>query len=249
MIEAHLRSIAPNVLDPFRLEIEIKEILRADEHNREVRFSARFQVDWDHDPSNRIKPIFTQPNELSAFFQRSDSGWTLARYGEPMKNMVARLWHFQMRSRYVSLLDALSILGKEATRWESERVENLRSRQPSAWGEYLTGISELELNRRAIVKDIQVPIGVQWGVLSAPNSEFYSILWAKLIEEPDVVCALRIGSRAEERHPPMEFSWMDKSARLICKGRGVVFNPYTATNEGLALIDKSGGILQPIRER
>ncbi len=41
---------------------------------------------------------------------------------------------------------------------------------------------------------------------------------------------------------------MDKSARLIYRGWGIVFNPHTATDKGLAFIDKSGGILQPIGE-
>ncbi len=176
LIEAHIRSIAPDVLDPFLVDIEINDVLRADEHNREVHFSALFRLDPDNSKAHKTRPIFTQPNELSAFFQRNDSGWRLVKYGVSMKNMVARLWHFQMRSRYVSLLEAIGILGKEATRWESERVERLRSRQPSAWGEYLTGISEFELNRRTIIKNLQVPISVKWGVLSVPNSEFYSIL-------------------------------------------------------------------------
>ena len=70
-------------------------------------------------------------------------------------------------------------------------------------------------------------------------------MWARLIAEPAVICVRRIGSRAEERDPPVEFSWIDPHARVMCRGRNVDFNPYTATREGLALIEKSGGVLKP----
>ncbi len=184
---------------------------------------------------------------MSAYFQQSDRGWTLARYGEPMKDLVARLWHFQIRSQYVHLLDTISILGAEATLWESERVKNLRSEQPGAWSEYLTGISEQELNRRVLKKRHQIPVGVQWGVLSAPNTQFYSILWAHLVSDPDVVCARRIGTRAEDRYPPIEYNWMGTKTMLMCRGRAVNFNPFTATEEGLDLIERSGGILHAFK--
>ncbi len=245
LIEEHLRSIAPDVLYPFTVGIEIKDVLQSDEHSREVRFHAIFLPNPQAVQSIKPRPLFPRPNKLSAFFQRSDRGWTLARYGEPMKNMVARLWHFQIRSLYLRLLEAISSLGKEATRWESEKIEKLRSRQPNAWAEYLSGISEGELIRRVMMNDVNIPVGVQWGVTSAPNSRFYSILWTRFLSDPAVICVRRIGSRAEDRNPPIEFNWLGKSARLMCKGRKVIFNPYTATGEGLELIDKSDGLLRP----
>jgi len=245
LIKEHLRSIAPDALHPFAVGIAIKDVLLSDEHSREVRFNAVFHPNPQTAQHFKLRPLFPQTNELSAFFQRSDRGWTLARYGEPMKNMVARLWHFQIRSQYLSLLNSISTLGIEATRWESERVEKLRSRQPDAWAEYLIGISEEELNRRVMMNDLEFPVGVQWGITSAPNSQFYSILWARYLSNPAVICARRIGSRAKDKNPPIEFHWMGKSARLICKGRRIIFNPYTATKMGLDLIEKSDGILRP----
>jgi len=247
LIEDHLRSIAPDVLYPFILGIEVKEILRLDQNSREVRFDAVFKADPKFSGRHSTRPLLPDSTDLSAFLQRSDKGWTLVRYGEPMKNLIARLWHFQVRQQYVDLLETISALGIEATRWEGERVELLRSQQPGAWGEYLRGISEAELSRRVLMGDVRIPAGVQWGVLSAPNSQFYSVLWARPIGEPAVVCLRRIGSRAEDRQPPMEFSWMDLNARVMCKGRSMDFNPYTATREGLELIEKSGGILKPFR--
>ncbi len=165
-----------------------------------------------------------------------------------MKELVARLWHFQIRSQYMSLLDALSTLGVEATLWESERVERLRSEEPGAWAEYLAGISEGALNQRVMRKNLKIPVGVRWGVLSAPNTQFYSILWARLLSDPAVVCAKRIGTRSENRYPPIEFNWMGTKTMLKCKGRRVNFNPYTATEEGLDLIERSGGILHAFRK-
>ncbi len=248
LIEGHLRSVAPDVLYSMTVEIEIREVLRSAEHTREVRFNAVFRTNPATSGKRNRRSLFNRPRELSAFFQRSDKGWTLARYGEPMKELVARLWHFQIRSQYVRLLDAISILGTEAILWESERVEKLRSEQPGAWSEYLAGISEGELNRRVMRKYLRIPVGVRWGVLSAPNTQFYSILWAGLVSDPEVVCARRIGTRAEDKHPPIEFNWMGTKTMLKCRGRRVNFNPYTATEEGLDLIDRSGGILHAFRK-
>ena len=246
LIEGHLRAVTPDVLAPLTVGIEIKEVLRSAEHTREVRFNAELRINSPN-PRNP-RSLFTRPGQLSVFFQRSDRGWTLARYGEPMKNLVARLWHFQIRSQYVGLLDAISILGAEATLWESERVEKLRSEQPGAWSEYLAGISEGELNRRVMRKRHQIPVGVRWGVLSAPNTQFYSILWAELVVDPDVICARRIGNRADDKYPPIEYNWMGTKTVLKCRGRAVNFNPFTATEEGLDLIERSGGILPPFKK-
>ena len=246
LIERQLRAVAPDVLAPMTVGIEIEEILRSAEHTREVRFNAEFRTKTSS--LRNPRSLFTRPRQLSAFFQRSDQGWTLARYGEPMKNLVARLWHFQIRSQYASLLDAISILGAEATLWESERVEKLRSNQPGAWSEYLAGISEGELNRRVMRKRRQIPIGVRWGVLSAPNTQFYSVLWAELVVDPDVVCVRRIGTRADDKYPPIEYNWIGAKTVLKCRGRAVNFNPFTATEEGLDLIERSGGILPPFRK-
>ncbi len=248
LIEGHLRSVAPDVLYSMTVGIEIREVLRSAEHTREVRFNAVFRTNTASFGQSNPRTLFNRHRELSAFFQRSDRGWILARYGEPMKELVARLWHFQIRSQYMSLLDALSTLGVEATLWESERVERLRSEQPGAWSEYLAGISEGELNRRVMRKYLRIPVGVRWGVLSAPNTQFYSILWAGLVSDPEVVCARRIGTRAEDKHPPIEFNWMGTKTMLKCRGRRVNFNPYTATEEGLDLIDRSGGILHAFRK-
>jgi len=248
LIEGHLRSVAPDVLYSMTVEIEIREMLRSAEHTREVRFNAVFRTNPATSGKRNRRSMFNRPSELSAYFQRSDKGWTLARYGEPMKELVARLWHFQIRSQYLNLLDAISILGAEAILWESERVEKLRSEQPGAWSEYLAGISEGELNRRVMRKYLRIPVGVRWGVLSAPNTQFYSILWAGLVSDPEVVCARRIGTRAEDKHPPIEFNWMGTKTMLKCRGRRVNFNPYTATEEGLDLIERSGGILHAFRK-
>jgi len=248
LIEGHLRSVAPDVLYSKTVGIEIREMLRSAEHTREVRFNAVFRTKTASSGQSNSRTLFNRHRELSAFFQRSDRGWTLARYGEPMKELVARLWHFQVRSQYLNLLDTISTLGIEATAWESERVAKLRSKQPGAWAEYLTGISEGELNQRVMRKNLQIPVGVQWGVLSAPNTRFYSILWARLTSDPVVVCAKRIGSRAEDKYPPIEFNWMGTKTMLKCKGGRVNFNPYTATEEGLDLIERSGGILHAFRK-
>ncbi len=248
LIEGHLRSVAPDVLYSMTVEIEIREMLRSAEHTREVRFNAVFRTNPATSGKRNRRSMFNRPRELSAYFQRSDKGWTLARYGEPMKELVARLWHFQIRSQYLNLLDTISTIGIEATAWESERIAKLRSKQPGAWAEYLSGISEGELNRRVMRKNLRIPVGVQWGVLSAPNTRFYSILWTQLTSDPVVVCAKRIGSRAEEKYPPIEFNWMGTKTMLKCKGLRVNFNPYTATEEGLDLIDRSGGILHAFRK-
>ena len=246
LIEGHLRAIAPDVLSSMTVGIEIKEVLRSAEYTREVRFNAEFRTKTSS--LRNPRSLFTRPRQLSAFFQRSDRGWTLARYGEPMKDLVARLWHFQIRSQYVNLLDTISVLGSEAILWESERVERLKSDQPGAWSEYLAGISEVELNRRVMRKSLRIPVGVRWGVLSAPNTQFYSILWARLVSDPDVVCVRRIGTRAEDKYPPIEFNWIGTKTMLKCRGRAVNFNPYTATEEGLDLIERSGGILPAFRK-
>ena len=248
LIEGHLRSVAPDVLYSMTVEIEIREMLRSAEHTREVRFNAVFRTNPATSGKRNRRSMFNRPSELSAYFQRSDKGWTLARYGEPMKELVARLWHFQIRSQYLNLLDTISTIGIEATAWESERIAKLRSKRPGAWAEYLSGISEGELNRRVMRKNLRIPVGVQWGVLSAPNTRFYSILWTQLTSDPVVVCAKRIGSRAEDKYPPIEFNWMGTKTMLKCKGGRVNFNPYTATEEGLDLIDRSGGILHAFRK-
>jgi len=248
LIDGHLRAIAPDVLSSMTVGIEIKEVLRSAEHTREARFKAVFRGNSTTSGENSRNFLFTQSRELSAFFQRSDKGWTLARYGEPMKELVARLWHFQIRSQYLNLLNTISTLGIEATAWESERVAKLRSKQPGAWAEYLTGISEGELNQLVMRKNLRIPVGVQWGVLSAPNTQFYSILWARLVSNPDVVCVRRIGTRAQDKHPPIEFNWIGTKTMLRCRGRAVNFNPYTATEEGLDLIERSGGILHAFRK-
>ncbi len=248
LIEGHLRSVAPDVLFSMTVGIEIREVLRSAEHTREVRFNAVFRTKTASSGQSNPRTLFNRHREVSAFFQRSDRGWVLARYGEPMKDMVARLWHFQVRSQYMGLLDALSTLGVEATLWESERVERLRSGEPGAWAEYLAGISEGALNQRVMRKNLKIPVGVRWGVLSAPNTQFYSILWARLLSDPAVVCARRIGTRAEDKYPPIEFNWMGIKTMLKCKGRRVNFSPYTATEEGLDLIERSGGILHAFRK-
>jgi len=248
LIEGHLRSVAPDVLFSMTVGIEIREVLRSAEHTREVRFNAVFRTKTASSGQSNPRTLFNRHREVSAFFQRSDRGWVLARYGEPMKDMVARLWHFQVRSQYMGLLDALSTLGVEATLWESERVERLRSGEPGAWAEYLAGISEGALNQRVMRKKLKIPVGVRWGVLSAPNTQFYSILWARLLSDPAVVCARRIGTRAEDKYPPIEFNWMGIKTMLKCKGRRVNFSPYTATEEGLDLIERSGGILHAFRK-
>ncbi len=248
LIEGHFRSVAPDVFDTLTLGIEIKRVLLSDEHTREVRFNAVFRAKPRDSGQSNQRSIIRQRGELSAFIQRSDRGWTLARYGEPMKELVARLWHFQIRSQYLNLLNTISTLGIEATAWESERVAKLRLKQPGAWAEYLTGISEGELNQRVMRKNLRIPVGVQWGVLSAPNTRFYSILWARLTSDPVVVCAKRIGSRAEDKYPPIEFNWMGTNPMLKCRGRSVNFNPYTATEEGLDLIERGGGILHAFRK-
>jgi len=248
LIEGHLRSVAPDVLYSKTVGIEIREVLRSAEHTREVRFNAVFRTKTASSGQSNPRTLFNRHRELSAFFQRSDRGWILARYGEPMKDVVARLWHFQVRSQYMSLLDALSTLGVEATLWESERVERLRSEEPGAWAEYLAGISEGALNQRVMRKNLKIPVGVRWGVLSAPNTQFYSILWARLLSDSNVVCARRIGTRAEDKYPPIEFNWMGIKTMLKCKGRRVNFSPYTATEEGLDLIERSGDILPAFRK-
>ena len=248
LIEEHLRSVAPEVLLPYNMSFEIKATLVAGEHSREVRFSVAFQVDPEIARSRKTSLFFDHPIELIAIFQRSDKGWAMARYGEPMKSMMARLWHFQIRTLYSNLVETTSKLGIEAARWESERVVKLRLHQPAAWDEYLSGISEIELIHRTMNNNLQIPVGVEWGVLSAPNSQFYSVLWAKLLSDPSVICARRIGSRAEDRYPPLEFNWLSEATRIKCKGRRTDFNPYTATREGLELIMKSGGLLPPFRK-
>lgn len=248
LIEDHIRSVAPDVLLPYIMSFEIKETLVAGEHSRGVRLSVAFRVDPKIARSKKTSHFFDHPIELIAFFQRSDKGWVLARYGEPMKSMMARLWHFQIRSLYSNLVGTVSKLGIEASRWEGERVVKLRSHQPVAWGEYLSGIPEIELIHRTISNKVKIPIGVEWGVLSAPNSRFYSVIWAKLLSDPSVICARRIGSRAEDRYPPLEFNWLSETTRVKCRGRRIDFNPYTATRDGLELIKKSGGLLPPFRK-
>ena len=248
LIEEHFRSIAPDVINSLTVGIVIRRMLLSGDHTRDVRFNAVFRDNSTNSGEISRSFLFTQSRELNAFFQRSDRGWTLAKYGEPMKDLVARLWHFQVRSQYINLLETLSTLGIEATAWESERVERLRSKQPGAWAEYLAGISEGELNQRVMRKNLRIPVGVRWGVLSAPNTRFYSILWARLVSNSAVVCAKRIGTRAEERYPPIEYNWMGTKTMLKCKGRRVNFNPYTATEEGLDLIERSGGILYTFRK-
>jgi len=248
LIEEHFRSVAPDVFDTLTFGIKIKRVLLSGEHTRVVRFNAVFRANPRDSGQSNQRPIIRQHGELSAFFQRSDRGWTLAKYGEPMKELVARLWHFQIRTQYLNLLDTISTLGIESTAWESERIAKLRSKQPGAWAEYLTGISEGELNQRVMRKSLQIPVGVQWGVLSAPNAQFYSILWARLLSNPDVVCIRRIGTRAQDKHPPIEFNWIGTKTMLKCRGRAVNFNPYTATEEGLDLIERSGGILHAFRK-
>jgi len=248
LIEGHLRSVAPDVLYSMTIGIEIREVLRSAEHTREVRFNAVFRTNTASSGQSNPRTLFNRHREMSAFFQRGDRGWILARYGEPMKEMVARLWHFQIRSQYMSLLDTLSTLGVEATLWESERVGRLRADEPGAWAEYLAGISEGALNQRVMRKNLKIPVSVRWGVLSAPNTQFYSILWARLLSDPAVVCAKRIGTRSEKRYPPLEFNWMGIKTMLKCKGRRVNFNPYTATEEGLDLIERSGGFLHAFRK-
>ncbi len=232
LIEDHLRSVAPDVLYPMKVGIEITEVMRSAEHTREVRFNAVFRTNTASSGQSSPRTLFNRLREMNAFFQRSDRGWTLARYGEPMKDMVARLWHYQIRSKYISLLDTLTALGIEATLWESERVERLRSGEPGAWAEYLAGISEGDLIQRVMIKNVKIPVGVRWGVLSAPNTQFYSVLWAGLLSNPTIVCAKRIGTRSENRYPPIEFNWIGTKTMLKCKGRRVNFNPYTATEEG-----------------
>jgi hypothetical protein len=215
VIGDHFLALAPRVLAEITFQIDINEIVRPDDFQRDVRFQVVITDTSGTDTSD----VYV------AHLQPSDRGWAVTRYSEELVEVMAFLQMQEAAEDYTDLVEAFYELSAVYDTWLAE----IDDQQDTALeqGRYSTFGRLLDLEhygpgRQVVIQRmdsmrVTLPLRLSWGIEQSELEDYLPVLWVALADSASVACG-KVMSYARGQPSGAAFYWLDETW-LTCRGR------------------------------
>ncbi len=241
VLHDHLSSVLPLSFPGDSFNVGVTEVLSPSETVREARFRILPATDGVPVDSTEV---------LTATLQRSSRGWSVAGYGESLRERMAAGLAYSWVMRFEDLLTPLHSITGAVNSWEMERLtESTELSEGGKWAEsnramekYFVGPTEAQTKELLADSSVMRSSSIEWGFIARQAHEDPQVAWVRDRADTVRVCAHLDGS---PRALVISGYWWAAENWDSCKDHDVRFDLGSVLDSAQAAIRRAGGVLYP----